>query len=686
MNGFKINFDTFAEFEFFLQIFPFGDCVALSQPLLSVPFYSLNEKRNLRQESFAEFYDYIQLQPAHIAKLMADGADNIEAFHGANRRMEDAFLRLCSTRSLTKESAAYAAKQLASRMSHDDLVELVAKYSEFLFTRLERVIGLRKQWEPATLGLSTSQETQPNELVQQLNQYKRALINEFHALVYSPSWQLTVPLRTATRLLSYGSKAISFKKSISQSSQNEKWTSAQKSLSSYFPATSILYDEIASLEKEIEAIQQSPCWLITRPLRKLMGSMGDVRIKCPDRISAWMQSHRESGVNVMADLVVFDDAFPVKLSAFRFAEYTELLKTFPNCHVVTNASSEGFISKSRSISELLDEYAKEFPELAKRVHRSPQVVELKAKLAYCVFLSLVHHYLPIFESQNIPFVFTLYPGGLFELNQPNSDAMLKRVFSSPQFRKVIVTQRIVKDYLLANRFCKAEQVAEIIGCVTLDNSSNSKTKRYFGREKSTKDICMVAHKYHARGLDKGYDVFIEVAKELSVRMPDAYFHVVGGFTASDISVCGIEGRIRFYGTLEVEELQDFFLSMDAIVSPNVHGVHSPGQFDGFPTACCIEAGLNGVVPFCTDFLKQNTVLEEGKDIILIDRNVCSIANILEDKLSDMDNFYQTSRRVKQTFSRVFGYEGQIQPRIDVLKEQLSQFEVVPCAQAPVSSR
>ncbi len=702
MDGFKTRLDTLAEFEFLLQVMSFGDCVALSQTLLSVPFYETSERQNLRQESLIEFYDYLQLQTAHIGKLYAGGLSKGREYDDANRHIEEAFIRLCRVpRELTKESAVCAAKHLAATSSREELVELVAKYTELLYTRIERSIGLGNQLQsiPPTIV-----EKQPIYLiVEELNQYRCQLVDEFQSLVNSPSWKLTAPLRAMKGLLRSSNQTVkSFREAPSRGKSivpvadfggspagagagigsGAKLGFAVSKNDASAAHRARLLNEIAHLEREIKAIRESASWRITEKQRQVFPCFWrDVRVKRPEKISEWEKADVETGL--AADLVVFDDIFPTKLSAFRFAEYTEYLSAFPNCHVITTGKVEG-LGKTRSVSQVIEEYREEFPELGDRVHRLAELQGLNAKLAYCVFLSLAFEYLPIFEEFQIPFVFTLYPGGMFEPNQPGSDAMLKRVLSSPLFRKVIVSQRFVKNYLLANAFCRADQIEEIIGCVTVDNAESAQSeKRYYGREKSTRDICFVAHRYHARGIDKGYDVFVDVAKELAKRLPDVYFHVVGGFTASDIDIFGIEDRVRFYGTLEVEDLQNFFRSMDAIVSPNRHGVHSPGQFDGFPTACCIEAGLNGVVPFCTDILNQNILLEQGRDIFVIDRNVSSITNILEQELSDMDNFYEKSRQVKHTFSRIFGYEGQIQPRINILTEQLSQVGVAPPTKTPL---
>ena len=47
--------------------------------------------------------------------------------------------------------------------------------------------------------------------------------------------------------------------------------------------------------------------------------------------------------------------------------------------------------------------------------------------------------------------------------------------------------------------------------------------------------------------------------------------------------------------------------MDLIISPNVPFVLASGAFDGFPTACCMEAALSGTAMFVTDELKLEMV-------------------------------------------------------------------------------
>ena len=74
------------------------------------------------------------------------------------------------------------------------------------------------------------------------------------------------------------------------------------------------------------------------------------------------------------------------------------------------------------------------------------------------------------ERARIPFVFELYPGGGFRLDEANSDAHLERVVSSPMFRKVIVTQNVTRDYLLRKKFCRKDEIEFIFGVLALSNA------------------------------------------------------------------------------------------------------------------------------------------------------------------------------------------------------------------------
>jgi glycosyltransferase involved in cell wall biosynthesis len=91
-------------------------------------------------------------------------------------------------------------------------------------------------------------------------------------------------------------------------------------------------------------------------------------------------------------------------------------------------------------------------------------------------------------------------------------------------------------------------------------SVGTSSKKRYQMDKGTFDICFVAHKYTEKGVDKGYDVFIETARILSKARNDIFFHIVGPFHPTDIDVTDIKEKILFYGTRKTEFFLDFYLA------------------------------------------------------------------------------------------------------------------------------
>ena len=92
---------------------------------------------------------------------------------------------------------------------------------------------------------------------------------------------------------------------------------------------------------------------------------------------------------------------------------------------------------------------------------------------------------------------------------------LKRLFGSRNFRQVVVTQYVIRDYLLSRGLCQKSQVAFIWGCAFPPEETTNVLPPDTGYEysKETLDICFVAHKYMPGGRDKGFDVFLVAARQ-----------------------------------------------------------------------------------------------------------------------------------------------------------------------------
>jgi glycosyltransferase involved in cell wall biosynthesis len=449
--------------------------------------------------------------------------------------------------------------------------------------------------------------------------------------------------------------------------------------------SSDLIDQLEQGRRQMAHVYSSKAWkvgwTITAPARKLKETLKTMR-RLIGTLRRTMISSARSGRSALRfsgsylgrkkQLVILDDIYPQHISAFRVAEFTHYLETFDNAAAYSTATAFPAVKECRTLGCVVKDFEANHRHLKKRILKYDASRFLKAELAYFIFLGNAYTFLDTIEKYQIPFVFTLYPGGSFALNQDWSDKMLKRVFMSPFFKKVIVTQKITYDYLTANDFCKKEDVEFIYGGVFPSHKFGAELtrKKHFKHDKETLDICFVALKYMEKGIDKGYDVFVEVAKRLCARHDNIYFHVVGPYSGDDIDVSGIQDRIRFRGLLKSEEFTDFYSGMDIILSANVPFILLPGTFDGFPTGACIEAGLNGVVPFITDPLNQNIKFKDGEDVVIIPHDAAQISTMLEKYYHDAESLYAISGKTRKIFWEVFSMDAQMKPRVDLLKKYI----------------
>jgi glycosyltransferase involved in cell wall biosynthesis len=363
-------------------------------------------------------------------------------------------------------------------------------------------------------------------------------------------------------------------------------------------------------------------------------------------------------------LIVIDDLFPSLATAFRIAEINSILSHFDTAVVYSTwPDRPGFCR-----------YATCYPQFASRVHRFHPLRRLQGSAAYVIFLNNIFAYVEYLEKARLPFVFELYPGGGFYLDEVVSDAHLRRVVESPMFRKVIVTQNVTRDYLLRKEFCRTEQIELIYGVVVLSDilGEISGGKAYYAIDKETLDICFVANKYTPPVVDKGYDRFIACARILSRRRTEARFHVVGNFTEEDAELGDLRDRIKFYGHQLTPFFPQFYSRMDLILSPNMPFLAVPGSFDGFPTGSCIEAALCGTAIFATDELNMNEGrLKDEEEVVIISRNPEYTAEVIEKYVADPGRLARLAQDGQRAIRRLFAISAQMTPRLRVLEDLLS---------------
>lgn len=377
-------------------------------------------------------------------------------------------------------------------------------------------------------------------------------------------------------------------------------------------------------------------------------------------------------------VVVIDDVSPHPISGFRYAEFTTILQNIPKSKLYSTGESTHVLGGD-DIDSLIIDYKRKHPELASSVEILNHAAPIGAELFYCVFLGNAYaNVVERAEREKTPFIFTLYPGGAFSPGDTRSDNMLKRVMNSPYFNKVIVTQQLTYDYLVDNGFCEPEKIELIWGVVTPVNKLNlSIKKKNFWLDKSTLDICFVAHKYSEHGEDKGYDVFLEVARRLSEKYQDVNFHVVGPWSADVLSIKGIR-NIHFYGVREQDWFDTFYRKIDIILCPNVNGKIFKGSFDGFPTGAATDAALRKVAMFITDPLHlNNNRFIDGKEAVIIKHDVNHITKIIERYIKEPKKLQLIGEGGYKKANMLYSEDRQIHSRLRMLKETIREARMIP---------
>ncbi len=382
------------------------------------------------------------------------------------------------------------------------------------------------------------------------------------------------------------------------------------------------------------------------------------------------------------DVVLYDSIFPARCSDFRCLEYTEYFKHFESISCLTSKEDMYFLNfSSRDCDNSIKEFNKNAgKEVVFDCTKKPFIIK-NGKILYTNFLRQIYEIIDIVE---IPFVFCMYPGGGFALDDKHTDKMCKKVFSNKYFRKVIVTTKITKDYLIYKGFCLEENIILIPGGVTSAKSLSSNTienKKFYGEGKKTFDIAFFARRQSMFGEDKGYDTFIRIASTLIKRYPYVRAHIAGFGWREDTYPINKELRQNFifYDWLSPESIAVFFKQIDVIISPNKAFVlEDKKYFDGFPTGCVVEAMLHGTVAIVSDMLNINQ--SEGRYTNHTDIEIIDPFDI-EGYIDACERFMQNPKLLRSVATKgmnktrkINSYKAQIIPRIKLIEAIMEKKE------------
>ena len=305
-----------------------------------------------------------------------------------------------------------------------------------------------------------------------------------------------------------------------------------------------------------------------------------------------------------------------------------------------------------------EKFAQRYPDVSHRVMPWRPTVFEAAGAAWFVFLNNVYTWVTEMERRSIPFGFTLYPGGGFNLGDPESETKLARVLSSPMLRTIVATQPVTVE-TLQRMDCRVP-VHDIPGVVVNPAYVVVSRTRTCVPASGAARICFAALRYDPGGRSKGFPQFLSAAAILAELHPGVRFAVAGDLGPQDWPVpAPLHSRIIFHGPMPTAELQAFFLEQDIIISPSRRHAITGTEFDGFPTGSCVEAALCGVAVLSSDELNQNRGYDVGKEILVCTPEPEGIAATLDPLIRDTTQLAALAEAGRRRTIELYGVRAQL---------------------------
>lgn len=368
------------------------------------------------------------------------------------------------------------------------------------------------------------------------------------------------------------------------------------------------------------------------------------------------------------DLLILDDILPSNLSPWRSYEFDKLCEYFPNTKIYYDLSTYKNYNQDKSIKENLALLTTTYPDLKNKIFKNSILKNKNSKLVYTIFYNNICKHFDFIKKNNLDFVFTLYPGGGFVLNDEEVNTKLKTIFSNKGFKKVIVNQYITKKYLLENNLCNSSKITLIPGVpLKIDSYINAKEIK----KSDITNILFFANKYTDGGIDKGFDIFEEIVAHFKDNS-SIHFHVIGGFTPNDLKDIELNSKINFLGILSEGDFDSHLKKMHIAISPNKPFILNKGAFDGFPLATSVTSSLYGLVNLMSDYFNESNHLSiiEGVHFYKIDENISHIIRVINNLHLDRNLMNNIAFEGRNKVISLYSFENQITPRINLFKELL----------------
>lgn len=366
------------------------------------------------------------------------------------------------------------------------------------------------------------------------------------------------------------------------------------------------------------------------------------------------------------DIIIFDNVLPNLSTPWRSFELENLILKFPNSKVISNNRSKAFNSYIK-FNKRKKDFGIFFPILSKRLTKEKLICNVNTKVLYFLFFNNIVFYYEKIKINNISFVFTLYPGGGWELNNKTKDKIITEIVSDELCLGVIVNQFITFEYLVG-KLKISEKKIKLIHGIPVNLESRNVLRKYNSRKEAF-NIVFVGHKYTNLGEDKGLPIFLDVINRINQKGFNIKGYIVGNFKKENFEPFFDLSEIRFMGEMKENQLLLFLQTTDIILSCNKPFVLSRGAYDGFPLGSVGMAAMSGNLVLSTDYFNEGSKIGfiDNVHFIKIDTEVNHLIEKLKYCLINFEKMNEIINESLRFFINYYSFKNQINPRLEMFE-------------------
>lgn len=365
------------------------------------------------------------------------------------------------------------------------------------------------------------------------------------------------------------------------------------------------------------------------------------------------------------DLALLDPLFPAWAKGFHAEyEYGEITR-----RLAARCAVFGMENDLASYYSAIAGARKENPYLASVCFPAvlaPAVLGFKS--AYSCFPRAIHNFLPKIVAARANFSFTAYPGA-FLIDNPVSDRRLLELTGARGFTKVLTTQPLARQYLTGKLGLDPDAVDFVFGGVCRLPEGRRPEGILIGRKVR---VVFCAHRHMPGGLDKGLDVFFEIAKLLLKASRKFEFVLVGPFESEVADVRPALGSsLVWHPYLHNSELVDLYSRCDVFFSFLRPNLVEPGRFDGFPVAAAVQAAAAGALVLINDPLGQGTnFFEKDRHYLESSADAKQMCELLMEVAADPSWARRIAGAGCDRVREIYELDYQLEPRLRMIAECL----------------